>query len=167
MVTQDVTDKTIHTGKIEVPKGPNDYSPKKSEKPGYLRGIPGLRDDDKPKSLPAAGKPSRPRQTDEPKNRPKSPEKSRDNITPGKLIRKIDDRPVSPEKIRPAAGKPSRIPERPDRKKPNKIDKKIKSRDQSPDSLDDDDFSPKKLPVDVSKKIPPKEQCICELCTCG
>lgn len=167
MVTQDVTDKTFIEN-VELPKGPNDSTSKKpSQKPGYPRGTPGQRDDEKPKSIPAAGKPSRPQQTNEPKkitnNRPKSPEKTQDNVTPEKLIKKPNERSVSPEKNRPAAGKPSRISERPDKKKtPEKNDKKPKQNDLSPDDAPD-----KSLPVDVVKNIPPKEQCICELCTCG
>lgn len=70
MVAKDVVDETSYEKIIDKgPKTPDD-SPRKRPSspggPGYPRGIPGLRDDDKPKSLPAAGKPSRPRQPEEP-----------------------------------------------------------------------------------------------------
>lgn len=114
--------------------------------------------------------------------RPKSPEKSRDYTSPTR-------------KPQPAAGKPSRpeekfaAPRRPDKEsaptkpvekkpepkfsrfaeKPKKSEQdKPKRGDQSPDSLDEDVIYPKSVPVpDVLSKIPLKEQCICQLCTCG
>lgn len=80
-------------------------------------------------------------------------------MTAGKP-KKPEERPKSPGKPRPAAGKPSRIPD-----KDKSPEKKPKRGDQSPDSLDGD--TRPKRPVDVLKQIPLKEQCICELCTCG
>lgn len=93
------------------------------------------------------------------------------SLATGKLNPKPEDRPTSPEKSRPAAGKPSRAPET--QEKPKVTEKKPRRGDQSPDSIDDydaddDNNKPKQsLPIDVLKKIPLKEQCICELCTCG
>lgn len=65
MVSQDVNDTQYE--RIESTKRPVDSPTSKpiQEKPGYPRGIPGLREDDKPKSIPAAGKPSRPKQPEE------------------------------------------------------------------------------------------------------
>lgn len=40
------------------------------ERPGYPRGIPGLREDDRPKPIPTAGKPSRPPQREGSPQRP-------------------------------------------------------------------------------------------------
>ena len=73
------------------------------------------------------------------------------------------EKPKRPEKSdeRPAAGKPSRPED-----KPRKPDDKPRRGDQSPDSLEEDDVQLGKLP-DILSKIPLKEQCICELCTCG
>lgn len=74
MVARDVVDETRFdriTG--PVPRSPTESPRKPSsspERPGYPRGIPGLREDDKPKSLPAAGKPSRARQPDETSHHP-------------------------------------------------------------------------------------------------
>lgn len=66
MVTRDVDDTRYE--RIEGPKGPQDLPRRPSkERPGYPRGIPGLREDEKPKTTPAAGKPSRPRVADETK----------------------------------------------------------------------------------------------------
>lgn len=65
MVSHNVID-NVHFEKIDGPRVP-DETPKKitPDRPGYPRGIPGLREEDKPKSLPAAGKPSRPRQPED------------------------------------------------------------------------------------------------------
>lgn len=100
------------------------------------------------KPLPAAGKPSRPEER------------------PSKVVPRPDESAPSVEKParpddRPAAGKPSRPED-----KPWKPEEKPRRGDQTPDSLDEDDVQPTKLP-DILSKIPLKEQCICELCTCG
>lgn len=97
--------------------------------------------------LPVAGKPSRPEE------RP----------TPGEAPRPEETAPKGPEKPteRPAAGKPSRTEEKP--KEPEDTPKRG---DQTPDSLDEDENRPGKIP-DILSNIPLKEQCICELCTCG
>ncbi|KAL0102066.1 hypothetical protein PUN28_018543 [Cardiocondyla obscurior] len=185
MVARDV----INDTRFDTVTGPTSRSPTDStrkpspERPGYPRGIPGLRDDDRQKPTPTAGKPSRPPQ------RERSPQRPTDHGRPSEI------RPKSPEKSRdytsptrkPAAGKPSRPEERPSRK-PDKDSgpakhtekrphaempksirfEKPKSGDQSPDSLDEDVTNPKPMPVpDVLSKIPLKEQCICEICTCG
>lgn len=65
MKTHDVDD--IRHERIERPRKKSVDSSRKSsiEKPGFPRGIPGLREDDKPKPIPAAGKPSRPRQPED------------------------------------------------------------------------------------------------------
>lgn len=159
-----------------VAKSPEDFPRKSSpERPGYPRGIPGLREEEKPKQIPAAGKPSRPPQREDTPQHPEDNQKSR--------------RPSSPEKPRdyvssvgrPAAGKPSRPAEKPSTGKPtgpeqkpahgklNRIEEKPKRGDQTPDSLDGEDIRPGKVPLpsDILSKIPLKEQCICELCTCG
>lgn len=109
--------------------------------------------------IPAAGKPSRPEERPTPGREPR-PEDA--TSVPGKPGRP-DEKPKVPEKpeYRPAAGKPSRPEE-----KPRKPEEKPKRGDQTPDSLDEDDVQPGKIP-DILSKIPLKEQCICELCTCG
>ncbi|KOX69651.1 hypothetical protein WN51_04933 [Melipona quadrifasciata] len=153
MVARDVVDDAKFDGLVtSTPKSPAGQSPRKEspERPGYPRGIPGLREDDRPKPIPAAGKPSRPPQREQRLDcgytgpSPQSPGKTRDYVSPT-------------EKPSPAAEKPSRTEERPGRPR---------RRDQSPDSLEEDDVQPGKLP-DILSKIPLKEQCICELCTCG
>lgn len=61
MVARDVVDDTrLDTVTSPAPRSPADSTRKSSpERPGYPRGIPGLREDDRPKPIPAAGKPSR------------------------------------------------------------------------------------------------------------
>ncbi|KZC04400.1 hypothetical protein WN55_02762 [Dufourea novaeangliae] len=169
MVARDVVDDTQLNKFIgSVPKSPAD-SPRKTspERPGYPRGIPGLREDNRPKPIPAAGKPSRPPQRDDsPKRtttRPQSPEKPRDYVSPTWKPLPAAGKPSRPEE-RPAPGKSSRPVETTG--KPGHPADKPKRGDQTPDSLDEDDAQPGKLP-DILSKIPLKEQCICELCTCG
>lgn len=65
MVSQDVNDTQYERTEITKRPGNSPTSKTAPEKPGYPRGIPGLREDDKTKSIPAAGKPSRPRQPEE------------------------------------------------------------------------------------------------------
>ena len=67
MVARDVVDDTRFE-KITTsgPRSPGESPQKVSpDQPGYPRGIPNLREDDKPKPIPAAGKPSRPQRRDE------------------------------------------------------------------------------------------------------
>lgn len=61
MVARDVVDDTrFDTVTGSAPRSPASSTRKPSpERPGYPRGIPGLREDDRPKPIPAAGKPSR------------------------------------------------------------------------------------------------------------
>lgn len=72
MVARDVVDDTRFdavTG--PVPQSPTSSTKKPSpERPGYPRGIPGLREDDRSKQIPAAGKPSRPPQREKSPQRP-------------------------------------------------------------------------------------------------
>ncbi|KAM0735611.1 hypothetical protein ACS0PU_010759 [Formica fusca] len=166
MVARDVVDDTRFdavTG--PVPQSPTSSTKKPSpERPGYPRGIPGLREDDRSKQIPAAGKPSRPPQHE------KSPQRPAEDDRPTKV------RPKSPEKLRdytsptrkpqPAAGKPSWPAEKPGKPTRPEQDDKPKRGDQIPDSLDEDADGPRPIP-DILSKIPLKEQCICELCTCG
>lgn len=117
--------------------------------------------------------------------RPKSPEKFRDYTSPtrkpaaGKPSRP-EERPIAPRKpdkesgpTKPTEKKPAPEPKSnrfTDRfEKPKKPEQdKPKRGDQSPDSLDEDVVYPKSMPVpEILSKIPLKEQCICELCTCG
>lgn len=98
------------------------------------------------KPQPAAGKPSRPE------------EKS---VAP----KKFDEGPNGT--TRPTAGKPSRTTEKPEKPKRPERDDKPKRGDQSPDSLDEDVHPDRMTIPDIISKIPLKEQCICELCTCG
>lgn len=130
------------------PEKPRDYVTPAKSLPAA--GKPSRKPEDKP--TPAAGKPSR-----------KPEDKPTEKSTPaGKPGRKTDEKPTV-EKSRPAAGKPSRSDSPEKLKSP---EKKPHRGDQSPDSLDGD--KPKtSAPVDVLKEIPLKEQCICELCTCG
>ena len=68
MVARDVADDAKFDGFVtSTPKSPAGLSPRKEspERPGYPRGIPGLREDDRPKPIPAAGKPSRPPQREQ------------------------------------------------------------------------------------------------------
>lgn len=63
MVARDVADDTRLVTTSPAPRSPADSTRKPSpERPGYPRGIPGLREDDRPKPIPVAGKPSRPPQ---------------------------------------------------------------------------------------------------------
>ena len=67
MVARDVIDDSRYE-KITTsgPRLPSESLPKVSpDRPGYPRGIPHLREDDRPKPIPAAGKPSRPQKRDE------------------------------------------------------------------------------------------------------
>lgn len=72
MVARDVVDNTRFdavTG--SVPLSPTSSTRKPSpERPGYPRGIPGLREDDRSKPIPTAGKPSRPSQREKSPQRP-------------------------------------------------------------------------------------------------
>ncbi|XP_011699680.1 PREDICTED: titin [Wasmannia auropunctata] len=191
MVARDVVDNTRFvtiTGPAS--RSPADFTRKPSpEQPGYPRGIPGLREDDRPKSIPIAGKPRGPPQREKSPQRPtehgrpsevrpKSPEKFRDHVSPtrnpqpaaGKPSRP-EEKPIASRKLDkesgPAKPKPSRLAEKPEKPKKSEQDKP-KRGDQSPDSLDEDVVYPKSVPApDVLPKIPLKEQCICELCTCG
>lgn len=64
MVARDVVDDTqFEKITSSTPKSTTD-SPRKTspERLGYPQGIPGIREDDRTKSIPAAGKPSRPQQ---------------------------------------------------------------------------------------------------------
>jgi len=81
------------------------------------------------------------------KVRPKSPEKLRDYTSPTR-------------KPQPAAGKPSQPAEKPEKPMRPEQDDKPQQGDEIPDE------GPKPIP-DILSKIPLKEQCICELCTCG
>ncbi|XP_011864756.1 PREDICTED: uncharacterized protein LOC105560330 [Vollenhovia emeryi] len=198
MVARDVVDDTrFDTITSPASRSPADSTRKPSpERPGYPRGIPGLRKDDRTKPIPAAGKPSRPLQRERSPQqpaehgrpsevRPKSPEKSRDYTSPtrkpqpaaGKPSRP-EERPTAPRKPdkesgptkptekRPAAEpKSSRFPEKFEKPKRSEQDKP-KRGGQSPDSLEEDVVYPRSEP-DILSKIPLKEQCICELCTCG
>lgn len=67
MVARDVVDDTrFDRFTTSTPRSPADTPQKESpERPGYPRGIPGLREDDRPKPIPAAGKPSRPPQREQ------------------------------------------------------------------------------------------------------
>lgn len=68
MVARDVVDDTRFD---TAPRSPADSTRKPSpERPGYPRGIPGLREDDRQKPIPAAGKPSRPPQRERSPQRP-------------------------------------------------------------------------------------------------
>ncbi|KYN06803.1 hypothetical protein ALC62_02186 [Cyphomyrmex costatus] len=188
MVARDVIDDTrFDTITGPAPRSPADSTRKPSpERPGYPRGIPGLREDDRPKPTPVAGKPSRPPQRERSPQRPvdgrpfeirpKSPEKRRDHTSPVRKPQPAAGKPSRPEEkpvasrksdkeSEPSKPKLSRLAEKPER--PKKLEQdKPKRGDQSPDSLDED--YPKSVPVpDVLSKIPLKEQCICELCTCG
>lgn len=65
-------------------------------------------------------------------------------------------------------GKSERMEERPESPKKPVETEKPKRGDQSPDSLDEDGVRSGPVPIpDILSKIPLKEQCICELCTCG
>lgn len=70
MVARDVVDTRFDiTG--PTPRFSADSTRKPSpERPGYPRGIPGLREDDRPKPIPIAGKPSRPSQRERSPQRP-------------------------------------------------------------------------------------------------
>lgn len=71
MVTRDVVDTRFDTITGPTPQFPADSTRKPSpERPGYPRGIPGLREDDRPKSIPIAGKPSRSPQRERSPQRP-------------------------------------------------------------------------------------------------
>lgn len=72
MVARDVVDDTRFEKFTTEPRSPAD-SPQKSspDRPGYPRGIPGLREDDRPKPIPAAGKPSRPQQREQSPGEPR------------------------------------------------------------------------------------------------
>ncbi|XP_020289920.1 titin isoform X3 [Pseudomyrmex gracilis] len=184
MVARDVVDDTRFDTALRFPA---DSTRKPSpERPGYPRGILGLREDDRPKPIPAAGKPSRPPQRERSPQRPvehgrpsevrpKSPEKLRDYTSPTRKPQPAAGKPSRPEvpvaprkheeqPTKPAAGKPSRPTEKPEKSKGPDV--KPKRGDQSPDSLDEDAVHPEPIP-DILSKIPLKEQCICELCTCG
>lgn len=76
------------------------------------------------------------------------------------IFRPSDTRTKSPEKPRDYISPTEKLPVK------NEKEPKPRRGDQSPDSLDKEDISPQKVP-DVIAKIPLKEQCICELCTCG
>lgn len=113
--------------------------------------------------------------------RPKSPEKSRDYISPTRKPQPAAGKPSRPEEKSAAPRKPDKefAPTKPMEKKPEPKSSRFaekpkkseqdkpKRGDQSPDSLDEDVYS-KSVPVpNILTKIPLKEQCICELCTCG
>jgi len=71
MVARDVIDTRFDTITGPAPRSPTDSTRKPSpERPGYPRGIPGLREDDRPKPTPVAGKPSRPPQRERSPQRP-------------------------------------------------------------------------------------------------
>lgn len=108
--------------------------------------------------MPAAGKPSRPEE------RPGKVPRADETVPGASKPTQPDEQPKGPGKPdeRPAAGKPSRPEDKPER-----FDDKPKRGDQTPDSLEEDDVQPEKLPNYILSKIPLKEQCICELCTCG
>ncbi|KAG5317371.1 TXND2 protein, partial [Pseudoatta argentina] len=187
MVARDVIDSRFDTITGPAPWSPTDSTRKPSpERPGYPRGIPGLREDDRPKPTPIAGKPSRPPQRGRSPQRPvdgrpseirsKSPEKLRDHTSPTRRPQPAAGKPSRPEEKpvalrksdkepEPAKSKPSRLAEL----EPKKLEQDIPKRgDQSPDSLEEDVVYPKSVLVpDILSKIPLKEQCICELCTCG
>ncbi|EZA48960.1 hypothetical protein X777_12406 [Ooceraea biroi] len=196
MVARDVVDNArFDTIISSAPRSPTDSTRKPlPERPGYPRGIPGLREDDRPKPIPAAGKPSRPTQRERSPQqrteygrpsevRPKSPEKLRDYTSPtrkpqpaaGKpsrpeeksiAPRKSDEEPRVPKEQKPATGKLSRPAEKP--KRPQQDHGKSKRGDQIPDSIDEDTDHYRSVPKPaVLSTILLKEQCICELCTCG
>lgn len=73
MVARDVVDDTRFKRFTSTePRSPADYPQKISpEKPGYPRGVPGLREEERPKPIPAAGKPSRPQQREQSPGEPK------------------------------------------------------------------------------------------------
>jgi hypothetical protein len=72
MVARDVVDDArFDTISSSVSRFPVDSTRKPSpERPGYPRGIPGLREDDRPRPIPAAGKPSRASQRERSPQRP-------------------------------------------------------------------------------------------------
>jgi len=110
--------------------------------------------------------------------RPKSPEKFRDHTSPTRKPQPAAGKPSRPEEKLVPSRKPDKeseltkpksnqLAEKPEKPKRSEQDKP-KRGDQSPDSLDEDVVYPKLVPVpDILSKIPLKEQCICELCTCG
>lgn len=69
MVARDVVDNI----RFDAVTGSVPLSPTRKpspERPGYPRGIPGLREEDRSKPIPAAGKPSRPLQREKSPQRP-------------------------------------------------------------------------------------------------
>lgn len=118
----------------------------------------------------------------EDERRPRSPEKPRDYTSPSRktqqpavgrpsrpeeksvtFSREPDEEPTRAKEAQ-KPGKPDRAADKPDKpRRPRQDDKPIRG-DQIPD---EGTLYPGTSVPDVLSKVPLKEQCICELCTCG